>query len=506
MKHYLLLVPAVLMLLGCRADDSNSPSALSTAPVGNSALDEQLRPLINHLSGNPAAGRGLPGIEDPLAQLGMRLFFSKSLGGDFDSACVTCHHPALGGGDNLSLSVGVGAENPDVLGVGRKPREGAPLVPRNAPTTFNIALWDRSLFHDSRVENLTPQSSGPNGEGAAIRTPDSPFGVVDPYAGQNLTVAQARFPITSKEEMRGEFDPHGNNDSCRDLLAARIGDYGAGAGELARNEWLGEFQTAFQSSAPAEELITYDNIALALAEYERSQTFVDIPWNDYVRGDVSAISDSAKRGAILFFTSSDQGGANCSACHSGDFFTDEGHHIVAFPQIGVGKGDGAHGDDDFGRMRESGQSEDRYRFRTPTLLNIALTAPYGHAGAYATLEAVVRHYNDPVAEVNRYFDGGGWCSLPQFEGDAQCSSHFPNARANSELALDELARERSGAMSKFPAVDLSEQDIADLVAFLNTLTDRCAADADCIQQWIPPRDGGPDDQQLAAVDAQGAPL
>ncbi len=52
----------------------------------------------NHLTGDPMLGRNAPDIESPKAQLGMDLFFSKTLGGDSDSACVTCHHPALGGG------------------------------------------------------------------------------------------------------------------------------------------------------------------------------------------------------------------------------------------------------------------------------------------------------------------------------------------------------------------------------------------------------------------------
>jgi cytochrome c peroxidase len=70
-------------------------------------IDDNLRVIINNLelTGNPAASRLIPSIDAPLPQLGKKLFFTKSLGGDFDSACVTCHHPFLGGGDNLSLSV-----------------------------------------------------------------------------------------------------------------------------------------------------------------------------------------------------------------------------------------------------------------------------------------------------------------------------------------------------------------------------------------------------------------
>jgi len=62
------------------------------------------------LTGDPTTNRSLPQITDNKAQLGMKLFYTKSLGGDKDSACVTCHHPMLGGGDNISLSIGSEAE------------------------------------------------------------------------------------------------------------------------------------------------------------------------------------------------------------------------------------------------------------------------------------------------------------------------------------------------------------------------------------------------------------
>ena len=121
----------------------------------------------------------------------------------------------LGGGDDLPLPIGVQAEAPDLLGPGRfhslahvindggGEYDGGPTVPRNAPTTFNIALWDQVLFHDGRVESLG-KTAGVNGDdGSGIRTPDSAFGVADTNSGANLTAAQARFPVTSPEEMKG---------------------------------------------------------------------------------------------------------------------------------------------------------------------------------------------------------------------------------------------------------------------------------------------------------------
>jgi len=208
----LLLATLALSLTACNDDET------PTAP----SADVELKSIISQksLTGNPAADRLIPSINTEISQLGKELFFSKSLGGDRDSACVTCHHPTLGGGDNLSLPIGTEADNPDLLGVGRSNDlaennpEGGPPVPRNAPTTFNTALWDQVLFHDGRVEALdkTENSNGANGTSGGIRTPDSDFGTADPLAGQNLVQAQARFPITSREEMKG-FNHNNNYDS-----------------------------------------------------------------------------------------------------------------------------------------------------------------------------------------------------------------------------------------------------------------------------------------------------
>jgi cytochrome c peroxidase len=250
-----------------------------TPQNGARNTDQQLRNLIvqRGLSGDPSKGRNLPGINSPLAQLGKTLFFSKSLGGGFDTTCVSCHHPALGGTDNLSLSVGVDAELPDLLGVGRIDNDGLPLVPRNAPTIFNIGFWDRGLFWDSRVERLLGES-GTNGNGAGIRTPDSPFGIADDQAGDNLVMAQARFPMTSSAEIKTEgFENGSDNDAIRSHLAARIGNYGSGEGELPPNMWIEAFQNIYGVSQSVEVLVSVDNIVRAISESQRSMVFIDSP-------------------------------------------------------------------------------------------------------------------------------------------------------------------------------------------------------------------------------------
>jgi len=482
------------------------PLAPPQPPAQQGSLDDQLRALIQQegLTGDPTTNRVLPSINDPLAQLGKKLFFTKALGGEMDSACVTCHHPSFGGTDALSLSSGVGALDPDLLGPGRGDASGIPNVPRNAPTTFNIALWDSELFLDGRVASIGG-ANGQNGMGAGISTPDSGLNVIDVNAGANLTVAQARFPVTSPEEMRGELDAGESNEVLRNHLAARIGNYGVGAGVLANNDWLSEFQTAFASAETAENLITFNNIVLALGEYERSQVFVNNPWRDYVFGDNNAISDQAKEGAILFMTDTNDGGGGCIECHSGDTFTDEEFHTIGAPQFGPGKGN--PNNNDFGRENITGDASERFRFRTPSLLNVSETGPYTHAGAYESLQEVLRHYDNPNNAVSDFFDDGGWCQLTQFENVSNCANLYPNARQNSNLALDKVHTERNqNDPQALPNANLNNGERNDIVAFLQTLTDPCVTNRACLAPWIPMENEASDEMQLNAIDINGNSL
>ena len=492
----LLLASIVLLVVTqIQADPSGEDAALVASSENSSTqantLDMQLRAIIAEqgLSGNPAAGREIPSIDDPLAQLGKKLFFTKALGGDMDSACASCHLPTLGGGDGLPLSIGVGAPDPDLIGPGRSHPDMEFTVPRNAPTTFNIALWDKVIFHDGRIESLggTPGLNGADGFG--IRTPEVALGKLDPLAGANLAVAQSRFPTTSAEEMRGfDFAAKESNQDCREHLAARLGDYGNGAGELDPNYWVAEFEAVYGPASTPEELVTEQRIADAIGEYERSQTFVETPWKDYVQGDLSAMSEAAKRGALLFYRATEEGGANCASCHSGDFFTDEGFHVLAVPQIGRGKGDGLTRTDDFGRFRETRQLKDLYAFRTPSLINVTVTGPWGHDGAYATLEGMVRHNLNPAAAVESY----DWDQLGEYVP-------VEYAAVNTQKALARLEYNRSQGLDTVEVVDLDDSQVADLLAFLEALTDPCVTDEACLAPWMPAEDElDPDGERLDA--------
>ena len=427
-------------------------AATSLGCAGSSESTEadlELRGIIEArgLTLDTAVGLELPSIQDPLAVLGRKLFFSKSLGGDRDSACVTCHHPSLGGGDDLPLSIGVGAPEPDLLGPGRTHPDEEFTVPRNAPSTFNIGLFQRRLFWDGRVELL------PDG----IRTPDAEFGTPDVLAGESILQAQARFPVTSVEEMRGfEFVQDGDNDALRMALETRLVDDG---------RWAAEFEAVFGSPD-----IGYGRIASALAAYEQSQVFTDTPWSAYVEGDNDALTEQAKRGALLFFRRIADGGANCASCHAGAFFTDESFWAIGAPQIGRGKGDGPTGTEDFGRERETGSESDRYTFRTPSLLNVGATGPFFHSGAYETLSEVITHHMNPLQMLRNYEPVEG-ASLEGFEENRSAMLEFLPTSSRTIPFIRE-------------PFEHDEQDVADLAAFLEALTDPCVQDRACLSPWI----------------------
>lgn len=135
-----------------------------------------------------------------------------------------------------------------------------------------------------------------------------------------------------------------------------------------------QFQKVFGTDVTAE------NIGRAIAAYERTVLSGDAPYDRFKDGDESALSEAAQRGMKLFF-----GKANCSACHAGSNFTDN-----AFHNIGVGM---EVDEPDQGRFVISSLGGDTGSFKTPTLREIARTAPYMHDGSMKTLEEVIAHYN-----------------------------------------------------------------------------------------------------------------
>lgn len=181
----------------------------------------------------------------------------------------------------------------------------------------------------------------------------------------------------------------------------------------------------------------------------------DSPFDRYLRGDHQALSSSALLGMKLF-----DGRAGCAGCHSGAFQTDHEFHAIAMPQIGPGKGDGEDGREDFGRERVSGLVWDRYRFRTPSLRNVALTGPWGHGGAFNSLEAVVLHHLSPEESLENY-DTGQAVLPPREDLDA----------VDFEVQNDPFRRGLLAASNELPAMSLTDREFGQLIDFLHALTD-----------------------------------
>lgn len=134
--------------------------------------------------------------------------------------------------------------------------------------------------------------------------------------------------------------------------------------------------------------ITPENIALALENYLLTLTSLDSRFDRAMKGE-GALTAEEQRGFELFFMENEprmgKFGADCFHCHGGPLFTDNAFH-----------NNGLRPTEDLGRETFSGAAPDRHKFSTPSLRNIALTAPYMHDGRFATLEEVMEHYNGPA--------------------------------------------------------------------------------------------------------------
>ena len=394
--------------------------------------------------------RGTPDVLK--VELGRLLFHDKELSGNRNISCATCHHALTGTGDGLSLPAGEGGMG---LGVtrdtGSSEHSIVERVPRNSPPIFMLGSTEVTrLFHDGRVELDDTQPSG-------FR---SPAGDALPLELDNILAAQAMFPVSSATEMAGQPGENPIADAAVigapavwELLAQRLAGIPA---------YVDLFVAAFIDIGSAGD-ISYAHAANAIAAFEVDAWRADdSPWDAYLAGNSQALMKTEKEGSRLFF-----GKAGCSGCHSGDLFSDMGFHAIAMPQIGPGKGDGPDGHDDFGRFRETNDPADLYAFRTPPLRNVALTAPYGHAGAYDSLEAVVRHHLDPVNSLQTYHEQG----LCQREPTLPSR---PDLDALDCLVMEDAARVQAiaQAASGYVPLDLDDAEVAELVAFLHALTDR----------------------------------
>lgn len=380
------------------------------------------------------------------ARLGQLLFYDPILSGNKEVACATCHHPAFGTGDGLSLSIGdggIGLGPNRVVDPNNHPEQ---RIPRNAQALFNLGAHEFTvLFHDGRIE-VDPDRPG------GLRTPLD----ADMIAGfETLLSAQSMFPVLSPDEMAGHYAENEIAAAVRkgeltsaggawDLIAHRVSDIPA---------YADAFIATYPQITTAEQ-ITFADVSNAIASFIELEWRSDnAPFDAYLR-DQTPLPAAATTGLALFY-----GEAGCSTCHSGPFQTDHQFHATGDVQIGPGKARRfeSHARD-VGRFGVTGDPLDRFAFRTPSLRNVALTGPYGHSGAFADLATYLRHHTAPEA----------------FETYTLTNAVLPDMPFDDLRIMQDTAERTAISDARITMPAVAETDIAALVAFLDTLTDPAA--------------------------------
>jgi cytochrome c peroxidase len=371
-------------------------------------------------------------------KLGRALFFDPLLSGNRDVSCATCHLLTRGTSDALPVSLGTGG---DGLAEDRTLPSKRARQPRNA-----LDLWNRDnnrvkrMFWDGRVEALDP----------VARTFHSPLGDKLPDGLENLMAVQALFPLVREDEMLGVAGdsaslklpaPHAGApnefavaaaalegpariEAVHEVVMSRM----LGGRGTTEQPWHQEYRALFQAAYPAmsPDEFSIVQLANALSHFEEIAFATrQAPWDAYLAGSPRAIDEDAKRGAFLFF-----GKARCVVCHEGPLFSDFEFHGIGVKNDGPGfNGMG----DDQGRHYVTGRPVDRYKFRTPPLRNVTLTAPYFHNGTALTLRDAIAQHVDPFRFADQYQESGAFLM-----NLAQVEAISPILEAKLRLSEDDI--------------------------------------------------------------------
>lgn len=298
-----------------------------------------------------------------------------------------------------------------------------PPLPRDNPLLTQRVALGKKLFHDKSLSKDGSISCATCHHQHKAFTDGLKFskGINDQEGDKN---SMPLFNLAWKSS----FFWDGRAKSLRDQVLQPIQDHREMASDLKtvvaqlqKNESRA-FENAFGPGPVTEE-----KIALALENFLLTLTSYDSKFDRAMSGKAK-LSEAEQRGMELFFTEyeprSQQYGADCFHCHGGSFFSDHQFHNNGLkPSLS-----------DVGLMKVTGKETDRGKFSTPSLRNIALTAPYMHDGRFQTLEEVIEHYN---------------------EGIHRTSTLDPN-----------LAKHPKGGIA------LSGKDQAALISFLKSLTDK----------------------------------
>jgi cytochrome c peroxidase len=393
-------------------------AGIAAAPLDADDLDGRLLSLLarHGFTGNIEATLetrlGRP-LDRDLVDLGRLAFFDNLNGLHRDNSCAGCHSPAFGFGDTGSMAIGVDSNR--VAG----PNRVGPRNQRKAPMVVNSAFLPKLMLNGRFVALSGDPFDNSLGFQFPLPEGTTRFPPNDPEI-RTLLAAQGHIPQTELVEMAGftgtagtigaEFDQFDNglgtalppadesgfrNEPIREVVLGLFN---------ANSEYRRLFGRVFNGGRPFRKGgISFAMIGRAIAEFQISLTFANAPIDRFARGERGAMTERQKRGALLFF-----GKARCVACHavageSNEMFSDFQNHVLGVPQIapvfGAGSGnvlfDGPNRDEDFGAEQITGDSADRYKFRTSPLRNVALQPAFFHNGAFTRLEDAVRHHLAP---------------------------------------------------------------------------------------------------------------
>jgi len=411
-----------------------------TTGSGAQAIDPHLKAVLHqaHFTGEIEStltmrlGRQ---VNPALAELGRLLFFDKAGGVHLDNMCGGCHTPANGMGDSQSMAIGI--QNNNIVG----PHRQGPRNQRRTPSVVNTAFYPKLMWNG----RFSAASGDPfdNSQPFVFPLPEGTarFPGNDPRV-QHLLSAQAHMPPTELTEVAGYTGTTSKYSGGVPWVDPAFWQFDDGKGSalptpvlftnpatsfLTFNEPIRQLLLAsrlntnatylhlFNQLFPAEMAanggkIDFFMFGRAIAEFEFSLVFANAPIDEYARGDVDAMDESQKRGALLFF-----GKAGCVSCHtvaggSNEMFSDFQNRTIGVPQVatffGIGMGnvlfDGPGNDEDFGLEQVTGNSADRYKFRTAPLRNLAVAAGFFHNGAYARIEDAIRFHLDPATYAPLY--------------------------------------------------------------------------------------------------------
>jgi cytochrome c peroxidase len=350
-------------------------------------------------------------VDTDLARLGNDLFFDRILGLHGDNACAGCHSPSNGFGDTQSIAIGI--QSNEIVG----PRRVGPRNQRRTPMVLNNVFYPKLMWNG----RFRSPSGDPfdNSQGFAFPAPEGVTRFVpgDPRV-RHLLVAQAHIPPTEQIEVAGFTGAGGPFDDGRGHPVPAP-DASGFRNEPIRQAVLAllngspRYQAEFAARFPevaAGGPIDFAMVGRAIAEFEFTLVFADAPVDRFARGERDAMTESQKRGALLFF-----GRAGCVRCHavagpSNEMFSDFEMHVAGVPQIapayGPDRGNflflGPGEDEDFGLEDITADPADRYKFRTSPLRNVALQPAFFHNGAFTRLEDAIAHHLDPAATAPGY--------------------------------------------------------------------------------------------------------